>query len=90
VGIEPRLSHPTEGVVPESHLLTFDRRREDSAERLTRTKTKIAARIARVCSEWTPDDFDILVTHMAEVEIKYEHRRRAEALSYQLQGVTPV
>lgn len=42
---------------------------------LRRAKGEIATRIARVCGDMSAPDFDALVTHMAELEIKYAMRR---------------
>jgi hypothetical protein len=47
-------------------------------ERLDRTKSEIAARIQRVCGAMSPEEFDVLVSHMAEVQIKYSLRRSTD------------
>jgi len=47
-------------------------------ERLDRTKTEIAARIRRVCDGMSPEEFDALVSDMAEVQIKYSLRRSTD------------
>jgi hypothetical protein len=47
-------------------------------ERLDRTKSEIAARIRRVCGGMSPEDFDVLVSQMAEVQIKYTLRRSTD------------
>ena len=53
-----------------------DRRREESRqERFERTKREIAERVERLCSEMPHEEFDDLVTHMAELQIKYTLRR---------------
>ena len=47
-------------------------------ERLNKAKTEIAERIRGVCTDMSPEDFDTLVTHMAEVQIKYSLRRSSD------------
>lgn len=48
---------------------------EARAALLRRAKGEIAQRIAQVCGDMSAPDFDALVTHMAELEIKYALRR---------------
>jgi hypothetical protein len=48
------------------------------AERLNKAKTEIAERIRCVCTGMTPEEFDALVHHMAEVQIKYTLRRSTD------------
>ena len=43
--------------------------------RLERAKAEIAARISCVCGHMSPEQFAELVTHMAELQIKYTLRR---------------
>ena len=47
-------------------------------ERLNRTKAEIAERIRCVCREMSAEEFDLLVLHMAEVQIKYTLRRSSD------------
>lgn len=47
-------------------------------ERLNRTKAEIAERIRCVCREMPAEEFDVLVSHMAEVQIKYTLRRSSD------------
>jgi hypothetical protein len=47
-------------------------------ERLNRAKAEIAERIKCVCSAMSPEEFDLLVSHMAEVQIKYSLRRSTD------------
>lgn len=47
-------------------------------ERLNRAKAEIAERIRRVCTGMSPEEFDVLVSHMAEVQIKYTLRRSSD------------
>jgi len=70
--------------------MPLDRRRESHEQRLERTKAEIAARVARVCAGWPDGDLDALVTKMAEIEIRYEKRRRAEALATTLEQTSGV
>jgi hypothetical protein len=56
-----------------------DRRRQESREeRFERTKREIVARIGQSCQAMSANDFDEMVTHMAELEIKYKLRRSAD------------
>lgn len=58
---------------------TVDRRRQESRqERFERTKKDIADRLAASCADMPSDEFDDLVTHMAELQIKYMQRRSAD------------
>lgn len=50
------------------------------AERLNRLKQEIAGRLRRVCQEWTEEEFDVLVTKAAEIDIKYRMRTRRDVL----------
>jgi hypothetical protein len=62
--------------VPESKV---DRRRQESRkQRFERTKTDIASRLAGACADMAPEEFDELVSHMAEIQIKYTQRRSAD------------
>jgi hypothetical protein len=54
------------------------RRQESRPERLERTKREIAERLERLCRDMPPEDFEDLVTHMAQVQIKYTLRRSAD------------
>jgi hypothetical protein len=47
-------------------------------DRLNRAKTEIAERIRRVCAGMSEEEFDGLVSHMAEVQIKYTLRRSGD------------
>lgn len=47
-------------------------------ERLDRAKTEIAERIRSVCTTMAPEEFDRLVSDMAEVQIKYSLRRSTD------------
>lgn len=49
-------------------------------ERLNRLKQEIADRLRRVCQEWPAEEFDVLVTRAAEIDIKYRMRTRREVL----------
>ena len=61
------------------HLYVLNRRIDAlRQERLERTKSEIAARIRRVCDGMSPEEFDLLVSHMAEVQIKYTLRRSTD------------
>ena len=55
-------------------------------ERLNRAKSEIAERIRRVCAGMSPEDFDVLVSHMAEVQIKYSLRRSTDLFPDMDQG----
>ena len=56
-----------------------DRRLEPArTEIFEREKSAIARRIRRVCASMPETDFDDLVTHIAEIEIKYRLRREIE------------
>jgi hypothetical protein len=44
-------------------------------DRVNRAKQEIADRIRCVCAGMPAEEFDVLVTHMAEVQIKYTLRR---------------
>jgi hypothetical protein len=56
-----------------------DRRRQESRqERFQRTKHEIAVRLAVSCADMPDVEFDDLVTHMAELQIKYALRRSAD------------
>jgi hypothetical protein len=35
-------------------------------------RASIAARLQRVCSDWDPGDFDALVSHVADIAMKYD------------------
>jgi hypothetical protein len=53
-----------------------DRRRQETREeRLERTKQSIAERLAPVCVQMPGEEFDALVAHMAELQIRYALRR---------------
>jgi hypothetical protein len=53
-----------------------DRRRQETREeRLQRTKRSIAERLAPVCHQMPREEFDALVAHMAELQIRYALRR---------------
>jgi hypothetical protein len=57
----------------------LNRRREIlRQDRLTRTKLEIAERIRCVCAGLSPEEFDALVSQMAEVQIKYTLRRSGD------------
>ena len=57
----------------------MDRRRQESREeRFERTRKDIAERLAVACAGMSSDEFDALVTHMAELQIKYTLRRSAD------------
>ena len=61
-------------------------------ELLDRVKAKIADTIRNACAHMSPEDFDALVTRMAQVEIKYSTRRTSdlfEGVSDQDQDVSP-
>ena len=47
-------------------------------ERVTRAKNEIAARIQCVCGGMTAEEFDRLVSDMAEVQIKFSLRRSTD------------
>ena len=47
-------------------------------DRVTRAKSEIAARIRRVCGEMSAEEFDRLVSDMAEVQIKFSLRRSVD------------
>lgn len=47
-------------------------------DRLNRAKLEIAERIRCVCTEMPAEEFDVLVSHMAEVQIKYTLRRSGD------------
>lgn len=49
-------------------------------ERLNRLKQEIAERLRRVCQEWPAEEFDLLVTRAAEIDIKYRMRTRRDVL----------
>lgn len=54
----------------------LNRRLEEARQaRLDRAKGEIAARVACVCGHLSPEEFDALVTRMAEVQIKFTMRR---------------
>jgi hypothetical protein len=56
-----------------------NRRLEEARQaQLRRAKGDIATRIARVCRDMPAPDFDALVTHMAELELKYMLRRSVD------------
>jgi hypothetical protein len=56
-----------------------DRRRQESRqERFERTKLDIAHRLGGSCADMSSEEFDELVTHMAELQIKYALRRSAD------------
>jgi hypothetical protein len=57
----------------------MDRRRQESRqERFDRTKQEIADRLATACGDLPSEEFDDLVTQMAEIQIKYTQRRSAD------------
>lgn len=60
-----------------AHVLNrrIEKLRED---RLNRAKNEIAGRIRCVCDGMTPEEFDRLVSDMAEVQIKYTLRRSTD------------
>lgn len=62
------------------------RRHEDRQARLDWTKAEVAERIARVCAEMTPQEFDALVTRMANIEIKYAFRRFHDLVTPRIPG----
>ena len=45
---------------------------------LNRAKLEIAERIRCVCTGMPAEEFDVLVSHMAEVQIKYTLRRSVD------------
>ena len=47
-------------------------------ERVNRAKAEIAERIRDVCEGMAPEEFDRLVSDMAEVQIKYTLRRSSD------------
>lgn len=53
-------------------------RRIESARRqlLERTRADISARLRRVCTDMSQEQFEALVSRAAEIEIKYEVRQR--------------
>jgi hypothetical protein len=56
-----------------------DRRRQESRqERFERTKKDIAGRLAASCADMASQEFDDLVAHMAELQIRYTQRRSAD------------
>ena len=59
-------------VVPERRVEVVRR------ELLDRVKAKIADAIRTTCAHMSPEDFDALVTRMAQVEIKYNTRRTSD------------
>ena len=63
------------------HTDMSDRRWDPGrTERLNRLKQEIADRLRRVCQEWPAEDFDVLVTRAAEIDIKYRLRTRRDVL----------
>lgn len=59
--------------------VVVDRRRQETrASRFQRTKQDIAERLQTACAQMPPQEFDALVTHMAEIEIRYALRRSAD------------
>jgi hypothetical protein len=63
---------------PEPELIMDRRRQESRLERFARTKQDIAERLAAACADMSSNEFDALVTHMAELQIKYTLRRSAD------------
>lgn len=54
----------------------IERRSEaNRAEILRRTKNEIAERLRYVCEQFDPQEFDALLSRIAEVHIKYTMRR---------------
>lgn len=58
-------------------------------ERLERAKSEIAERIRNVCDGMSAEQFDELVTHMAEVQIKYTLRRSSDLFPDGWDGRSP-
>jgi hypothetical protein len=58
-------------------------------DRLNRTKREISERIRCVCTGMSAEDFDLLVTHMAEVQIKYTLRRSGDFFAERRDGTKP-
>src|SRR5688500_4118500 len=66
------------GLAPVPELNVDRRRQESRLERFKRTKQDIAGRLATTCADMPETEFNELVTHMAELEIKYNLRRSAD------------
>ena len=68
------------GQAPSPHPVQVLNRRLESIreERLNRAKSEIAERLRNVCREMPAEEFDALVTIMAEVQIKYTMRRSSD------------
>lgn len=60
---------------PPSARMLNRRMEEVRRDRLERAKAEIATRISCVCGHMSAEQFDELVTHMAELQIKYTLRR---------------
>ncbi len=67
-------------------------RRQDGVrrERLDRMKRIVADHIAHVCSNFSPAEFDALVTRIAEIEIKYSMRERHDFFDSMAAGTSRV
>lgn len=67
-------------VAPFTHRVAVLNRRSESVrqDRLNRAKLEIAERIRCVCPGMSAEEFDALVSHMAEVQIKYTLRRSTD------------
>jgi hypothetical protein len=48
------------------------RTRVDRRARFEEIKADIAARLRRVCADMAPDEFEILISRMARVKLRYE------------------
>lgn len=74
-----RRGGPDRRAFPQTLVHVLNRRIEQlREERVTRTKNEIAARIRGVCGQMPPEEFDRLVSDMAEVQIKYSLRRSTD------------
>ena len=70
---------PRHGPLHSPRVAVLNRRSEIiRQDRLNRAKLEIAERIRCVCTEMPAEEFDVLVSHMAEVQIKYTLRRSGD------------